>query len=63
MRQVSHFLGANPSYGIIGNGRISQHIQHYFSLLGITYMLWHRQRLEPPEAVLQQSDIIILSKS
>ena len=35
MRQV-------PTYLIIGSGRVSQHLQHYFSILGIPYQTWYR---------------------
>jgi len=37
MRQV-------PRYLLIGNGRISRHFQHYFSLLQLPYSCWHRQQ-------------------
>lgn len=37
MRQVPHTL-------IIGNGRVSHHFQHYFSLLQIPYSSWHRKQ-------------------
>jgi predicted short-subunit dehydrogenase-like oxidoreductase (DUF2520 family) len=37
MRQVPHIL-------IIGNGRVSRHFQHYFSLLQIRCSSWHRQQ-------------------
>ncbi|WP_440616831.1 DUF2520 domain-containing protein [Cysteiniphilum sp. 6C5] len=63
MRQVSHSLGANPSYGIIGNGRLARHIQFYFKLKNIPHTLWHRQQAEPPENTLDQSDIILLAIS
>jgi 2-dehydropantoate 2-reductase len=35
MRQVPHYL-------LIGNGRVSRHFQYYFSLLNISFTLWHR---------------------
>ncbi|WHN64644.1 Rossmann-like and DUF2520 domain-containing protein [Cysteiniphilum sp. QT6929] len=63
MRQVSHSLGANPSYGIIGNGRLARHIQFYFKLKNIPHTLWHRQQPESPEDILNQSDIILLAIS
>ena len=63
MRQVSHLLGANPSYGIIGNGRVARHIQHYFKLTNIPHTLWHRHQSQPPEDALSQSDIILLAIS
>src|SRR5437868_12703944 len=37
MRQVPHYL-------IIGNGRVATHIQHYFTLLQLSYSCWHRQQ-------------------
>lgn len=44
MRQVPHYL-------IIGNGRVAQHFQFYFSTLKISYATWRRQE---PTASLQQ---------
>jgi hypothetical protein len=35
MRQVPHYL-------IIGNGRVSRHFQHYFTLLNLSFSNWHR---------------------
>lgn len=35
MQQVPHYL-------IIGNGRVSRHFQHYFSLLQIPFQSWNR---------------------
>ncbi|WP_440682306.1 DUF2520 domain-containing protein [Cysteiniphilum halobium] len=60
MRQVSHALGNNPSYGIIGNGRLARHIQFYFKLKNIPHTVWHRQQAEPPENIISQSDIILV---
>jgi hypothetical protein len=37
MRQVPHYL-------LIGNGRVARHIQHYFSLLHLSFDVWHRQQ-------------------
>lgn len=36
MRQV-------PEYLIIGNGRVAKHFRHYFSLLNLPFLAWHRQ--------------------
>src|SRR3990167_2913497 len=36
MRQVPHYL-------LIGNGRVTHHFQHYFSLLNLSFEIWHRQ--------------------
>ncbi|HYF98029.1 MAG TPA: DUF2520 domain-containing protein [Coxiellaceae bacterium] len=35
MRQVPHYL-------LIGNGRVARHFQHYFFLLNIPFLSWHR---------------------
>ena len=35
MRQVPHYL-------LIGNGRLATHFQRYFTLLGLTFSIWHR---------------------
>ena len=37
MRQV-------PQYLLIGNGRVSRHFQHYFSLLHIPFAVWQRSQ-------------------
>jgi len=34
-------MGQVPHYLLIGNGRVSRHFQHYFSLLNISFSLWH----------------------
>lgn len=31
-----------PHYLLIGNGRVSRHFQHYFSLSNISFSVWHR---------------------
>src|SRR5262245_8361904 len=38
-------MGQVPHYLIIGNGRVAQHFQYYFSLLSLTFSTW--QRKEP----------------
>lgn len=37
MKQVPHYL-------IIGDGRVSRHFQCYFSLLNLSYSVWHRRQ-------------------
>lgn len=37
MRQVPHYL-------LLGNGRVAQHFQHYFSLLNFSFTSWHRKQ-------------------
>lgn len=45
----------NIIYGLIGNGRISKHLQHYFKLLGLEYILWDRSQKLRPEETLKKS--------
>lgn len=45
MRQV-------PQYLLIGNGRVARHMQHYFSLLSLSFLTWERK--EPLEKLHRQ---------
>lgn len=42
MRQVP--AKQKPHYLFIGNGRVSQHFQHYFSYLQLSFDVWHHQQ-------------------
>lgn len=53
MRQV-------PRYLLIGRGRLAQHWQHYFELLGIVPLSWHRGSPESLEALLQAADVVLV---
>lgn len=57
MRQV-------PRYLIIGDGRVARHFQHYFSLLHLSYSVWHRaQPIEKlQDSVSQSTHILVLIK-
>jgi len=60
MRQVPA-LDARP-FGIVGNGRVARHFQHYFSLLGLSVCAWSR-RLEgpsPPDALASCRTVLFL---
>ena len=60
MRQVPA-LDASP-FGIVGNGRVARHFQHYFNLLGLSVCAWSR-RLEapsPPEALAKCRTVLLL---
>ena len=60
MRQVPA-LDASP-FGIVGNGRVARHFQHYFNLLGLPVRAWAR-RLEmpsPPEALAACRTVLLL---
>ena len=35
-------MGQVPRYLLIGNGRVATHLQHYFSLLNLSFTTWHR---------------------
>lgn len=56
---------SKPSLLLIGNGRLSQHLQHYFSHLHINYHLWFRGTSSSKSLVnyLNQSDICLLAIS
>jgi len=55
MRQV-------PAYLLIGNGRVSRHFQHYFSLLQIPCEVWQREQPvnKLQEYIQQATHILIL---
>ena len=36
-------LEISHHYGLIGNGKVSKHIQHYFNCLNINYSVWTKQ--------------------
>lgn len=46
MRQV-------PQYLIVGNGRVARHFRHYFSLLNIPVLHWHR-----PQPALRLKELL-----
>ncbi len=54
MRQV-------PEFGIIGNGRVARHFQHYLQLLGIPVRTWSRAESSIPAAeALRACDTVLL---
>jgi hypothetical protein len=55
MRQV-------PEFGIVGDGRVARHFQHYFTLLGIPVRTWSRREpgLSPPEALDSCATVLLL---
>lgn len=57
MRQVPHYL-------IIGDGRVARHFQHYFSLLELSYSVWHRaQPIEKlQDSIPHATHILVLIK-
>lgn len=53
MRQVPHYL-------IIGNGRVAQHFQQYFSLEKLSFSLWHRQSANSLNQELERATHVLL---
>lgn len=39
-------------YFLVGNGRLSRHFQHYFSLEGLDFDVWHRSSAFDPEPLI-----------
>lgn len=48
-------------YLIIGNGRLSRHLQHYFSLLEVPFQVWTRQSTEYLTALIVAADRVCLA--
>lgn len=44
MRQVPHDAGSPAHHLILGNGRLSRHLEKYFALEGISFATWPRPR-------------------
>lgn len=51
-----------PRYLIIGNGRVSRHFQHYFSLLQLSYLTWQRSQpiFELHQALNSATHVLLL---
>jgi predicted short-subunit dehydrogenase-like oxidoreductase (DUF2520 family) len=47
-------------YTIIGNGRLAQHFCHYFDLLNISYLQWHRKSVETLASCIKPSTHVLL---
>ena len=60
MRQVPVF-DASP-FGIVGNGRVARHFQHYFHLLGLSVCAWSRrlQAAAPPDVLASCRTVLLL---
>lgn len=48
------------SYLIAGNGKLSKHFQHYFSLLGISFKVWTRQLTVSFDSLAQYAESILI---
>ncbi len=60
-----------PTYGFVGDGRLSRHWRHYFTSLGIPWKLWSRRLARAngagssssPESALADCEILLLAVS
>jgi hypothetical protein len=50
-----------PTYGLIGRGRVATHMAHYLKLEQQRCLQWHREIPDPPEQVLAGADIFLLA--
>lgn len=60
MRQVPE-LAPRP-FGIVGDGRVARHFQHYFNLLELSVRSWSRRNSTPPpvEALAPCGTVLVL---
>jgi len=50
-----------PTYGVIGRGRVATHMARYLELEKLPFVTWHRGMPSPPEAALTSADTILLA--
>jgi len=63
MRQVpvqssKDFSSSSKPIGIVGNGLLASHFLHYFQLLSIPFVHWHRSQNTKLDQVLQNCEIV-----
>lgn len=49
-----------PTYGIVGQGRVASHFTHYLHSLGLAHQVWHRQHPTAIEKVLHGCDAYLI---
>ncbi|MCB0272239.1 MAG: DUF2520 domain-containing protein [Bdellovibrionales bacterium] len=54
------FMKKPITYGMIGSGRVARHLQHYFDLLHIPFVVWDRQTQTNVEPVMEHADVILV---
>jgi 2-dehydropantoate 2-reductase len=55
------FLSSSPTYGIIGDGRVAQHMAHYFRMREIPFKVWSRKlSAMPVDLELLEQDVLLL---
>ena len=52
-----------PTYGLIGRGRVATHMARYLELEGLPCIAWHRGESRSPEDVLRCADVRLLAIS
>ena len=52
-----------PTYGLIGRGRVATHLARYLELENLPFVTWHREMSSPPEEALAGADTILLAIS
>ena len=52
-----------PTYGLIGRGRVARHIAHYLELEGLPFFVWHRAMPLPARTAMAEADVILLAIS
>jgi predicted short-subunit dehydrogenase-like oxidoreductase (DUF2520 family) len=52
-----------PTYGLIGRGRVATHMARYLEIEAQPYVTWHRGMPSPVGAALASADIILLAIS
>ena len=51
----------NPTYGLVGRGRVATHMARYLDLEGLPYVVWHRATPSPVQAAMERADIVLLA--
>jgi len=54
---------SEPTYGLIGRGRVATHMAYYLKLEQQRCLQWHREMSGSPEDVLAGADIVLLAIS
>jgi predicted short-subunit dehydrogenase-like oxidoreductase (DUF2520 family) len=53
----------DPTYGLVGRGRVATHMAHYLELEDLPFVTWHRATPSPLEKALASADSILLAIS
>lgn len=53
-------INSKSSYGIIGNGNVSRHLQNYFRYIKLPFTVWSRKSSKSPEKQLKNCKVIFI---